>query len=116
MWTDATLNARATAAASECPTLTLHSADPGDSGAAEVASASLSWSAGGVEGPEPSVQPATVGIAYAAPSVSLPSNVSITYYGFRSGGTFRGGFRMQAPIETVGAESRTIPVRIGPNA
>ena len=115
-WTDAVQNARADREAAVTPTLTLHVGDPGSTGAGEVASAALTWSAGGAAGPETSVQPATVGVAYAAPSVSLPASSSITHYGFRSGATFLGGFRLSSPIETTAAETRTIPVRIGPNA
>lgn len=115
-WNDAVLNADADAAAATRLTLTMHEGDPGTSGAGEVADAALSWEAAGDEGPEASIQPATVGVAYAAPSVDLPADSSITHYGFRNGSTFLGGFRLSSPIETTAAETRTIPVRIGPKA
>lgn len=115
-WTDAVQNARADREAAEVTHLVFFEADPGSTGAGEVAAAALTWESGGDPGPVASVQPATVGVAYAAPPVDLPADSSITYYGFRDGSTFLGGFRLSSPIETTAAETRTIPVRIGPKA
>lgn len=114
-WLDAVANDDADALAAERATLTLHTADPGSTGASQDASAALSWSSAGSAGPESTVQPATPGVAYAAPSVSLSASTTYTHYGFRDGGgAFMGGFRLPTPIVTTDAVSRVIPVRIGP--
>lgn len=116
-WLDTTLNLDADDAAARRATLTMHTGDPGSTGANQDASAALSWENGGDPGTVSTVQPATPGVAYAAPSVNLSADSTYTHYGFRDGGgAWLGGFPLPQPIQTTAAETRTIPVRIGPNA
>lgn len=114
-WLDTTLNLDADDAAARRATLTMHTGDPGSTGANEDVTAALSWENGGDPGAVATVQPATPGVAYAAPSVNLSADSTYTHYGFRDGGgAFMGGFRLPTPIVTTDAVSRVIPVRIGP--
>lgn len=115
-WEPFVLNGRADADAAQAVTLVLFSGAPGASGTDNVVTtAALAWSPGGAEGPVPALQPATVGVAYAAPLVSVPAS-SVTYYGFRdASGTWLGGFPVSPAVESVTLASRLFLVKIGPN-
>lgn len=114
MWEDEVLNRRANADAAEAITFTLHRADPGSTGAEQFADAPLDWVLAGLAGPEPTLQPATVGICYARPAIPLTE--AAVYFGFRgAGGVWLGGFKFPSPVEPVTLDPHPFRVKIGPN-
>lgn len=100
-WTDAVLNAQAGGSWTKPDTVKVHTADPGSVGTSNLVSGSstaVSWSTAGAEGPlGPSSQPATVGRAYAAPTVALSADGE--WLSFWLGSTFQG--RVQCPSTAV---------------
>lgn len=122
-WTDARLNAMADEDATACAYGSLHTASPGSTGTNEATGGgytreALTWSAGGAEGPlGASVQPATVGVAWAAPTFDLAAG-SYTHGGMWDDltGNWLGGGALATTV-TLGADgTQQVSFAVGPNA
>lgn len=126
-WTDATENAQADEDAARCPYASIHTGDPGTTGANEATGGSpayarkaLSFNAAGTEGPLGSSQPATVGVAWGSATFDLPAG-TFTDYGLWSAvtaGTFRGSgeIPIDGGIELTDQGTLAVSVAVGPNA
>lgn len=126
-WTDATENAQADDDAARCPYVSIHTASPAGTGAAEATGGSpayarkpLTFNAAGTEGPLGASQPATVGIAWGSAVVDLPAG-TYTDYGLRSaatGGVFRGSgpLPVEDGLELASQTALAVSVAVGPNA
>jgi hypothetical protein len=92
---DAELNAEADWKAGRHVTMSIHTGDPGVAGTANEASGggytreTVTWGAGGAAGALGSTyQPATVGVAWGAPTFDLPAG-TFTHYAYWNGSTLR---------------------------
>lgn len=103
---DDELNAQADHAAGRAVTIHLHDGVPGADGLGNelsgggYAAVAADFEAAGVAGPLGSSQPATVGVAWAAPSFTVP-DATVTYWSLRrSGGVCQGYWPVTAtPVE-----------------
>lgn len=126
-WTPAEDNADADYKAGRCLYVSIHTASPAGTGAAEATGGSpayarkaLTFNASGVEGPLGASQPASVGVAWGSAIVDLPAG-TYTDYGLWSAvtaGTFRGSGLI--PVDgglTLAAQGTlAVSVAVGPNA
>lgn len=123
-WTDAELNAKADDTAGRIVTMHLHTGAPGVSGTANQATGgspayapvTLAFEPAGDEGPlGASDQPATVGVAWAAPSFNLPPG-DYTHYSYRGAASvFLGSDVLpSAPYSVVTQEVYSPNVAVGP--
>lgn len=116
---DAELNAEADWKAGRHVEMSIHDGDPGVDGTANEAAGytrpTLSWSAAGVEGPLGASQPATVGVAYAAPSISLPAG-DWTHYAYWDGATLRETGSLSTTYSMASAGTFQPALAVGPNA
>jgi hypothetical protein len=93
---------------------TLHTADPGVTGANIATGGELqavTMGALGAAGPSPSRHPATPGRSYATAALTFDLAEVATWQGFWAGGVFRKGYPLRAPI---GSSSTTVTVSIVP--
>lgn len=125
IWTDAVLNAQADDDAARCVFMSLHTDDPGSTGADEASGGSpayarqaLAFEPGGDEGPLGVSQPATVGVAWAEASFDLPAG-DFTHYGMWSavsGGVFLGGDVLPVTVSLGAQGVQQVSVAVGPEA
>lgn len=121
-WTDATLNAQANEDAGRCAFVSLHTGDPGSTGANEASGGSpayarqpLSFNAAGTEGPLGASQPATVGVAWGEATFDLPAG-DYTHYGYWNGSTFVGGGLLPSDVVLAAQGSQQVSFAVGPEA
>ncbi len=119
-WTVAQKNRQADQDATVAAYVSMHTADPGSTGASEASGGSYArkaptWGSAGDEGAlGASDQPASDGVAWAAPTFDLPAG-TFTHFGFwsaSSGGTFLGGFAVQSNIILASAASQQVSVYV----
>lgn len=106
--TEAELNAGQDFHAGRISHLSLHTADPGSTGTSEVtgggyARLAVSWGT------------ASGGVAEATAAVTfdVPDNITVTHVGYwsaSSGGTFRGSYALETPIEVPVGGDRLVTV------
>lgn len=100
-WTDDVLDAQAAGSWAQPDEVRVHTDDPGVAGTSNLISGSdtaLTWEAAGAEGPlGASLQPATAGRAYAAPTVTLSADGE--WLSFWLADVFQG--RVQCPSTAV---------------
>jgi hypothetical protein len=109
-WTDAELNANVDYKRARIVKVGLHTGDPGAAGTSNEASGgsyarvTLSWNAGGADGPlGSSDQPATVGVAWAAPTFSHAAGTYTWLSFWNTGDVFIGKRDLPTPIVASGA-------------
>lgn len=117
------LNAQADDVASRVQFVSVHTADPGATGAAEAAGddyvrISPTFTGAGVEGVlGAALQPATDGISWSGQlTFDLPAG-TFTHLGYSdevTSGSFRGGEGLPAPITLAGPDQLKIGVGVGP--
>jgi hypothetical protein len=122
-WTDAEKNAIADAEAARITHISLHTADPGTTGASEATGGSyarqaVTFNAAGAVGPlGGTLQPATVGKAW---STEVTFSVNAATYSHMGGwnalttGTFRGGNALAASQVLGSAGQVKVSVAVGP--
>lgn len=122
-WTDAVLNAQANEDAARVATVSLHTGDPGSTGANEATGGSPAYArqapgfaSANTEGPLGASQPASVGVAWGECTFDLPAG-DYTHYGYRSaGGTWLGGGALPSTVSLGAQGSQQISIAIGPEA
>lgn len=124
-WSDAELNAMADAEAARITHLSLHTADPGKTGASEVTGGSpayarqaVTFGAAGAAGPLGSgSQPATVGVAWSSEvTFDAPAGAYSHAGGWSAStaGTFRGGNALAAS-QTLSSQGQVkVSAKVGP--
>lgn len=122
-WTDAEKNAIADAEAARITHLSLHTADPGTTGAAEASGGSyarkaVTFNAAGAVGPlGAALQPATVGKAWSSEVTFDANAATYTHMGAWSAltaGTFRGGNALAAQQVLAAAGQIKVSIAVGP--
>ena len=123
-WTDAELNAKADDTAGRIDGMGIHDGDPGAAGTANEATGGTpayarvdpAFAAAGVEGALGATdQPATVGVAWGAPSFDLPAG-DWTHYSFWSGATFVGSGSLPTTYSVVSDSTYAPNVGVGPGS
>lgn len=124
-WTDATKNAQADEDAARCAYVSVHTADPGSTGANEATGGSPAYArlatgfaGGGVDGPLGASQPATVGVTWDEATFDLPAG-DYTHFGFWSavtGGTFVGGGPLPSDVSLASQGTQQVSIAVGPEA
>lgn len=112
---DAELNAQADDVVGRAATVVVHVGDPGADGLSNVdATVAASFNAGGVEGPDgASTQPATPGVAWGKPSLTV-TGATLTHWSLRdSGGTCMGYWPIE-PNAEVPAGTYSPNINVGP--
>lgn len=113
-WTsDAVLNAKADQDAARAVTLKFHPAIP--DGSNDVAEVSPTWEDGGDPGPDPSWQPAQVGVAYTAPQVTIPAG-TVTHVSYHDGSGMWGWDELVPSITFDAETDHVFRFAIGPRA
>lgn len=98
-WTDAVRNTQADEDAARVGTVALFTDASTELTGGSYARVVPAFSAAGVDGPlGVADQPATVGMAFAAPTFSVPGGVSVTHFGFFSGATLLGVWALPSPF------------------
>lgn len=122
---DAEANALADFAASRIAALSLHTATPGKTGAAEATGGSpayarkaVTFNAAGAVGPlGATLQPATVGVAWSSEvTFDVPAG-TYTHWGAQSatsGGTFREGNTLSSSQSPTGQAQIKVSIAVGP--
>lgn len=113
-WTsDAVLNAKAEEDAARAQTVMLHPAIP--DGSNQVATATPAFESGGDPGPEASWQPAQVGVAHAAPQITVPAG-TVTHISYHDESGMWGWDELVPSVTFAVETDHVFYISLGPRA